>query len=48
MWKCLVFVKRIFLEVLDDHVDEDPKDNYKIVLWGFGFNLFEKYGGEGG
>ena len=33
--------KKVIWEVVDDHVVEDPNDNYQIRLQGFGFNLFE-------
>ena len=37
--------KKVFGEVVDDNVVEEPTDNYDIVLWGFEFDYFDKYGG---
>ena len=31
----------------DDHVVKDPKDNYEILLWGFGFDCFDEDDGGG-
>ena len=34
----------VVLEVLNDHVVEDPRENNEIGLRGFYFNLFDEYG----
>ena len=34
--------KKVLWEVVDDHAVEEENDCDEIVIWGFGFNLFEK------
>ena len=35
--------KKFLWELVDYHVVEEPTDHEEIVIWGFDFNVFNKY-----